>query len=186
MAGGIPLLSRKWKASTAGWARNIQTWQSSRKRSWRKSVRTGKDWKIWQRLGKLWRLFCEYLLQTSEQHVAVIVLMLLSFVWSCALSTVTLLVGRQEGHPACKKKIKNCVMRCWHGYLSGARCKWFAYGPADATVTPSSLVPVKSRMVYLTGAGLPRLSWKKAIKYIHTYIRTYIHTYILIYIAPKS
>jgi len=27
-------------------------------------------------------------------------------------------------------------MRCWRGYLSGARCKWFAYGPADATFTP--------------------------------------------------
>jgi len=31
------------------------------------------------------------------------------------------LVGRQEEHPACKK----WVMRCWRGYLSGARCKWF-------------------------------------------------------------
>jgi len=39
-----------------------------------------------------------------------------------------------------------------------------AYGPADATAplpSPSSLDPVKSRMVYLSGAGLPRLSWKK-------------------------
>jgi len=35
------------------------------------------------------------------------------------------------------------------------------YGPADATATPSSLAPVKSRMVYLSGTGLPRLSWKK-------------------------
>ena len=40
----------------------------------------------------------------------------------------------------------------------------FTYGPADATATPSSLAPVKSRMVYLSGAGLPRLSWKKAVK----------------------
>jgi len=29
---------------------------------------------------------------------------------------------------------------------------------------PSSLTPVKSRMVYLSGSGLPRLSWKKAVK----------------------
>jgi len=36
-----------------------------------------------------------------------------------------------------------------------------AYGPADATASPSSLAPVKSRMVYLSGAGLPRLSWEK-------------------------
>jgi len=36
---------------------------------------------------------------------------------------LTLLVGRQEGHPACKKY---GIMRCWRGYLSGARCNWFA------------------------------------------------------------
>ena len=36
-----------------------------------------------------------------------------------------------------------------------------AYGPADATATLSSLASVKSRMVYLSRAGLPRLSWKK-------------------------
>jgi len=41
----------------------------------------------------------------------------------------------------------------WRGHLSGARCKWFAYGPADATAALLSLAPVKSRMVYLSGAG---------------------------------
>jgi len=75
-------------------------------------------------------------------------------------SALTLLVGRQEGHLACK----NWVVRCWRDYLSGERCKWFVYGPADANVIPSSLAPVKSRMVYLTSTGLPRLSWKKAVK----------------------
>ena len=79
-----------------------------------------------------------------------------------AFSALTLLVGRQEGHPACK----NSVVRYWHGYLSGVRCIWFAYGTADATVTSSSLAPVKFRMVYLSGAGSPRLSWKKAIKVV--------------------
>jgi len=47
-----------------------------------------------------------------------------------AFSALTLLVGQQEGHPACK----NRVVRCWRGYLSGARCR-LAYGPADATAT---------------------------------------------------
>jgi len=42
----------------------------------------------------------------------------------------------------------------------------FAYGSADATATPSSLAPVKSRMAYLSGASLSRLSWKKAVKRI--------------------
>ena len=49
------------------------------------------------------------------------------------------------------------------GYLSGARCKLFAYGPADATATPSSLAAVKSKKKFYLGAGLPRLSWKKVV-----------------------
>jgi len=36
-----------------------------------------------------------------------------------AFSALTLLAGRQEEHPACT----NRVMRCWCGYLSGARCR---------------------------------------------------------------
>jgi len=47
-----------------------------------------------------------------------------------AFSALTLLVGRQEGHPACKKQSGG--VPC--GYLSGARCR-LAYGPADATAT---------------------------------------------------
>jgi len=49
---------------------------------------------------------------------------------TCAFTALTLLVGRQEGHPACKK----LNVGCWRGYLSGARCR-LAYGPADATAT---------------------------------------------------
>jgi len=45
------------------------------------------------------------------------------------------------------RPVKNWVMRWWHGYLSEAKCKWFAYGPADATATPSSLASLKSRLV---------------------------------------
>jgi len=48
----------------------------------------------------------------------------------CAFSALTLLVGRQEGHSACKKLSGGY----WHGYLSGARCR-LAHGPADATAT---------------------------------------------------
>ena len=51
-----------------------------------------------------------------------------SFPNSYAFSALTLLVGWQEGHLACKDR----VVGCWHGYLSGARCR-LAYGPADAT-----------------------------------------------------
>jgi len=50
-----------------------------------------------------------------------------------AFSALTLLVGRQEGHPACKQTE-------WWGaggvinYLTGARCG-LAYSPADVTAT---------------------------------------------------
>ena len=40
------------------------------------------------------------------------------------------------------------------GPLNGCHCCC----SADATVTPSSLTSLKSRMAYLSGAGLPRLS----------------------------
>ena len=38
------------------------------------------------------------------------------------------------------------------------------YGPADASAIPSSLASLKSRMVYLSGASLARLSRKKRRK----------------------
>ena len=34
------------------------------------------------------------------------------------------------------------------------------HGPADGTATQSSLASIKSRIAYLSGASLPRLSWK--------------------------
>jgi len=49
---------------------------------------------------------------------------------NCAFSALTLLVGQQEGHLACKKMSGGVL--AW--YLSGARCR-LAYGPADATAT---------------------------------------------------
>jgi len=47
---------------------------------------------------------------------------------ACAFSALTLLVGWQEGHAACKKL---------SGELLAWLCVWvrFAYGPADATAT---------------------------------------------------
>ena len=44
-----------------------------------------------------------------------------SVLWRCWLG------GRKGMRP-----VKNWVMGCWYGYLSGARCR-LAYGPADAT-----------------------------------------------------
>ena len=54
----------------------------------------------------------------------------------CTFSASTLLDGRQEKQKACG----NWVIRCWCGYLSGARCRLFAYGPADATGSKNPLL----------------------------------------------
>ena len=50
--------------------------------------------------------------------------------------------------------VKNSVVGCWHGYLSGARCR-LAYGPADATATQLSVASVKSILVYLSVPAHP-------------------------------
>ena len=85
------------------------------------------------------------------------------FTFSC-FSALTLLVWHQEEHPACT----NWVMRCWCGYLSGARCRLLAaYGPADATAVtkPNHLLShLNPDWFYRSGTGLPRLFWKEAVK----------------------
>jgi len=73
-----------------------------------------------------------------------------------AFSALTLLVGRQEGYPACK----NWVMGCWRGYLSGARCS-LAYGTAGATV--SCFVKIQIDLTFLVPA-YPGSPGKRAIK----------------------
>jgi len=54
-------------------------------------------------------------------------------------------------------------MSCWPGYLSKTRCKYFAYVPAHASDTQSSLESSKSTMVYFSGASLLRLSQKRGL-----------------------
>jgi len=46
-----------------------------------------------------------------------------SVLWHCWLG------GRRGIRP-----VKNWLVGCWRGYLSGMRCR-FAYGPADAIAT---------------------------------------------------
>jgi len=73
-----------------------------------------------------------------------------------AFSALTLLVGQQEEHPPCKKR----VVGCWYGYLSGVRCR-LAYGPADATVIFFSKIQIG--FTFLVPAH-PGSSGKMAVK----------------------
>jgi len=82
------------------------------------------------------------------------------FSGQCAFSALTLLVGRQEGHSACKK---NWAVVCWHGYLPAARCR-LAYGPANATATHCLLLQKNPDWFYFSGTGSPGFSRKKGHK----------------------
>jgi len=62
----------------------------------------------------------------SEAHI----IFLLIYVWS-AFSALTLLVGRQEWHQACKK----LSGEVWHGYLSGVRCNSLSLASVKSAVT---------------------------------------------------
>ena len=57
-----------------------------------------------------------------------------------------------------RKSIRS-VMRCWWGYLPGARYRLSAYGPADATAIPKPhhlLLHSNPDWFYLSSPGLPR------------------------------
>jgi len=73
-----------------------------------------------------------------------------------AFSALIGLAGRQERHPACK----NLSVVCWHGYLSGARCR-LAYGPTDATATCFSETQIAFTFLVPAHLGSPG---KRAVK----------------------
>jgi len=55
-----------------------------------------------------------------------------SVLWHCRLGIIMSI-----------QPVKNWVMRCWCGYLSGARCTLLAYGPADASYSVWVVVPTQ-------------------------------------------
>ena len=80
-----------------------------------------------------------------------------------AFSALTLLVGRQEGHPACKKPNGGC----WRGYLSGTRCR-LAYCmtqlmPLPLTVSCSSKIQLGFTFLVPAHPGSPG---QRAVKWV--------------------
>ena len=72
-----------------------------------------------------------------------------------AFGALTLLVGCQEEHPT-RKNLSGEVL-AW--LSSGAKCKYLAYGLADATATPSTLLqqnPERFILLVPTHLGSPR------------------------------
>ena len=81
-----------------------------------------------------------------------------AFVVVFAFSALTVLVGRQEGHPACKKR----VVWYWHGYLSGARCR-LAYGQLPLTLSCFSKIETGFTFLVPADSGSPG---KRAVKWV--------------------
>jgi len=94
-------------------------------------------------------------LQVWLQYAAVYVYVP-SVLWCCWL------VGRKMSGLS---KLSGEVL-AWLSLWSEVQFANDLHGLAGATSTPSSLAPVKSRIIYLSGAGLPRLCSKKAIKWM--------------------
>jgi len=68
-----------------------------------------------------------------------------------AFSALTLLVGRQEGHPVCKKKLSGGVLACLSVWSEVQTCIWSSWCHCHLL----SLALVKSRLVYVSGTGWP-------------------------------
>ena len=68
-----------------------------------------------------------------------------------SFSALMLLVGRQEGHPACKK-LSSGVLVCLSVWSEVQTCM---YGPADATATHCLLLQWNPDWCYISGTGSP-------------------------------
>ena len=110
------------------------------------------------RMLSFWLQLC---VRFTTTHTAINYTILCYVVLHCAFSALTLLVGQQEGHSACKK----WVVGCWRGCLSGARCR-LAYGPADATpLTVSCSSKIQIGFTFLVPA-YPGCPGKEAVKWL--------------------
>jgi len=80
--------------------------------------------------GQNLKVIADCCLQPDHPFISNVIYICMAHSTSFAYSALMLLVGRQKGHPACKK-LSGGVLAC---YLSGARYR-LAHGPADATAT---------------------------------------------------
>ena len=88
----------------------------------------------------------------------------------CAFSALTLLVGRQEGHPACK----HWVVGCWRGYLSGARCRLAYAQLMPLPLTVSCFSKIQIGFTFLVPAD-PCSPGQRAVKRVCVFL---LHVYI--------
>ena len=105
-----------------------------------------------------------YVSEKDEAHKHGPSFHLLSYLKSALPSVHCLQCGRKGIRP-----VKTEWWGCWHGYLSGARCR-LACGPADVTATHCLLLPVKSRLVLPFWYRLTRVVLEKGPLNGRTYV----------------
>ena len=71
------------------------------------------------------------------------------------------------------------MVRCWRGYLSGARCR-LAYGPADATATHRLLLHLSPDWFCLLVPAHPGSPGKRAVKRVCVYVCVCVIFYLRI------
>jgi len=92
-----------------------------------------------------WHLISAMKISRYHSYKWWIMIIMPSMRWSCWL-------GSRKGI----QPVKNWVVGCWRGYLSGAMCR-FAYGPSDATATHCLLL--QSIQIGFTFLVLPFWYW---------------------------
>jgi len=129
----------------------LQSWESDNKQSCHRPRHRRHNWAqpgIWT--NRITARFLQFYYKT------VITQLLPSVLWHCRLGV------RKSIWP-----VKVSLMKCWCGCLSGVRCRFFAYSPADAIAIPKPhhLLPhLNPDSFYLSGTGLPEISWKETVK----------------------
>ena len=97
---------------------------------------------------------CQSTYSQPQTYLTNTVVSCASVLWRCWLG------GRKGIWP-----VEDWVVGCWHGYLSGARCR-LAHGPADAlplTVSCFSKIQIGFTFLVLTHLGSPG---KRAVKWV--------------------
>jgi len=102
-------------------------------------------------------MFTVWPLQTTQKHIKLVIGTHCYQPQELAISVLTLLLGHQEKHPACTKLSDEVL--AWLSVCSEVQmtCIWFKYH-----CDPIISCFIKIQTGYnLSGAGLPRLSWKR-------------------------
>ena len=85
------------------------------------------------------------------------------------MQPLILLVGCQEGHPACK----NCVMRCWYDCLECSADDFHMVQPMP--LPPSQLASLNSRMAYLISDAVLEKRQLNSNHSEHNFVPVYVN-----------